>query len=167
MLAKTYILHNLNALNKKYNKATTPKDSLFFSKLAILELCGWIEESMDDLVRRCAKQKLKEQANITYVNSVVIKKNYGFEYQNNFRQMLIKLLGIINVERIERKMDAGKFQRFQSTLSALKTARDAEAHTHIKGITRSINAPSITLRQFNDVYDGLAEVDMVIRASKL
>lgn len=167
MLAKTYILHNLNALNQKYNKATKLKDSLFFSKLAILELCGWIEESMDDLVRRCAKQKLKEQDNINYVNTVVIKKTYGFEYQKNFRQMLIKLIGLINVERIERKMDAGKFQRLQSTLSALKTARDAEAHTHIKGITRNINAPSITLRQFNDVYDGLAEVDKVIRAAKL
>ena len=50
MIAKSYILANLNALDARYKRASRAKDALFASKLALLELCGWIEESMDDIV---------------------------------------------------------------------------------------------------------------------
>ena len=56
MIARTYILDNLNKLDVRYRKAATLKDSLFYSKLAVLELCGWIEESMDDVILRCARR---------------------------------------------------------------------------------------------------------------
>ena len=55
----------------------------------------------------------------------------------------------------------------ESTLGTLKAARDAEAHTHIKGVTRRINAPSVTLCQFVAVYDGLVEVDSFLRRTGL
>jgi hypothetical protein len=167
MIARSYILSNLKLLDNKYRKTTSPKELLFYSKLAILELCGWIEESMDDIVLRCAMRHLKIMSNKEFVRKQIVRKNYGFDYDDHFRRMLGQLIGIINVERLEKNVDQTKKVRLKAVLSMLKTARNAEAHTHIKGVTRHINAPSITLSQFPDVSDGLTEYDRVIRNTTL
>jgi hypothetical protein len=166
MIAKSYILANLSALQTKFKASKTQKDSLFYSKLAILELCGWIEESMDDVVLTCARARLKDPGNLRFVEKEVIKKTYAFEYEK-FRSMLIRLIGLIHVERIESKMDASLRPRFEAALEALKIARNAEAHTHIKGVTRTINAPSVTIAHFHDVYAGLKHMDDLVRTAKI
>jgi len=166
MIAKSYILANLMGLQTKFKAAKTQKDSLFFSKLAILELCGWIEESMDDVVLTSAKMRLKDPENLKFIQKDVIKKTYAFEYEK-FRFMLMRLIGLINVERLEAEMDTTIRPRFEAALEALKTARNAEAHTHIKGVTRTINAPSLTIAQFYDVYAGLKHIDTLLRKASI
>ena len=166
MIAKSYILNNLQALDRNYRKAKSAKAAQFSSKLAILELCGWIEESMDDIVLRCARRNLVDVANRTYCEKEIVKRTYGFDYHNNFRLMLIKVLGLIAVEKLERGIDATIHGRMKSALSTLKQQRDSEAHTHLKGITRTINAPSVTIAQFRPVYDGLVAIDDIIRSIK-
>jgi hypothetical protein len=164
MIAQSYISENLRTLNRNYNKpSTTPKYALFYSKLAILELCGWIEETMDDIVTRCARRQLQDGKNRKYCATEIVKRTYGFDYHNNFREMLIQLLGLVNVEYIEKKVDPAKFASMTAALGALKAQRDAEAHTHVKGVTRKINAPSATLAQFTPVFEGLAEFDRILR----
>jgi hypothetical protein len=154
---------NLARLDRLFRKARTHKESLFYSKLAILELCGWIEESMDDVVLRCAVRCLKVSGNRAYVETAIVKRNYGFEYERHFRGMLGRVVGLAHVERIERRVDPSIHARFIGTLSTLSTVRNAEAHTHLKGVTRAINAPSVTRAQFADVYAGLVEYDRVLR----
>lgn len=165
MITRSYILSNLRALDRLYKNAASSKESLFCSKLAILELCGWIEESMDDVILRCASRHLKFNENREYVRKLVVRKTYGFDYDYHFRGMLIQLIGIISVETLEKRVDQVKQTQLKATLATLKSARDPEAHTHIKGVTRHINAPSITLSQFAVVYEGLVEYDTVIRSS--
>lgn len=167
MISKSSILINLKLLDAKYKTTRDCKESLFFSKLAILELCGWIEESMDDLIMRCARSHLKEPINIKKFEDDIVRRTYGFDYKRHFRRMLIHLIGIINVERLERTIDQKKLSSLDSTLKLLKQIRDTEAHTHIKGITRNINAPSVTLNQFQPVYDGLKEFERFIRRARL
>ena len=152
-------------LDRKFRVAQSTKESLFYSKLAILELCGWIEESMDDIVLRCSNRHLRERSNKNYIEKYVVQRTYGFDYEKHFRKMMIHLVGVINVERIEKKVDPIKRDLFKSTLSSLKTMRNAEAHTHLKATTRQINAPSVTLSQLPAVLDGLMEYDRVIRAN--
>lgn len=163
MIAQTYMRNNLTRLNSLYNRARTPMESLFFSKLAILELCGWIEESMDDIVRRCAVRCLRAEANRKFVEKEVIKKTYGFDYDTHFRRMLGRVIGISNVEKLEGRLDPSVHAKFVATLSTLKVSRDSEAHTHLKGATKVLNAPSVTLSQFEDVYKGLKAYDHVLR----
>jgi hypothetical protein len=55
MITRSYITSSFKFLDRKYRKATTSKELFFYSKLAIFELCGWIEESMDDIILRCAR----------------------------------------------------------------------------------------------------------------
>jgi hypothetical protein len=166
MIARSYILANLKTLDRNYTRATSLKESLFYSKLAILELCGWIEESMDDVVLRCAYRRLSEKDNKKFVEEQIVKKTHGFDYQPHFRRMLIQLLGIINVERIEKSIDQGKRTKFTAALDGLKSIRNQEAHTHIKGVTRRINAPSVTLGEFSALYDGLLEFETALKRAK-
>ncbi len=167
MITKSTISSNLKSLDAKYRRTTSDMESLFFSKLALLELCGWIEESMDDVILRCANRYLRVAANRKHAKENIIRPTYGFEYQRHFRRMLIQLIGLINVERIESKVDPAKKAILQSTLGNLKESRNRVAHTHIKGIARVIDSPSITLNRFDHVYGGLMEFDAVIRNMRL
>ena len=166
MIGQSSITGSLKAINRSYGKAVSQRDSLFFSKLAILELCGWIEESMDDIVLRCAMRHLKVPGNRNYCKKEFVQRTYGFEYHKNFRFMLVRLLGLVNVEYIEARVNQTKQAAMIAALSALTTQRNVEAHTHVKGTTRHINAPSVTLAQFQPLYNGLKEFDRVIRNNK-
>lgn len=164
MISKCYIKKILNDLDSRFRKESSAKNSLYFSKLAVLELCGWIEESMDDVILRSANRILKDPANLKFVRDEIIKRNYGFDYRQHFRRMLIQLAGVANVERIELLVDPGKKAALISTLATLKTIRDAEAHTHLKVFARRIDAPSVTLSRFPPVYDGLKDYEATLRA---
>ncbi|SRR5258707_3051519 len=163
MIAQSYITSTLKTINRRYLKAASQTESLLLSKLAILELCGWIEDSMDDVVMRCAMRHLREEDNRKTCRLDFVKRTYGFDYETNFRSMLIRLLGLINVEKIEARVDQTKRDAMKGALSSLRLQRNTEAHTHLKGITRAINAPSVTIGQFSPLYEGLAEFDRVIR----
>ena len=167
MIAKSYIFKSLKTIENLYIKSPTAKISLFYSKLAILELCGWIEESMDDIILRCAKRYLKDNNNLRFVESEVVKRTYSFEYKPHFRRMLIQILGIINLEKLERKFNPREFQLLGSNLETLKLCRDNEAHTHIKGVTRRLDSPSVTIDRFKFIYSGLKDIESKIRRSTL
>ena len=163
MLAKSYIRANLDRLDVLYRKAKTTQQALFFSKLAIIELCGWIEMSMDEIVRCCSKRNLKNAANRNHIENAVIKRTSGFDYNQHFRDMLIQVIGLKSVERIENRMDASKLQKLTAALSTLKILRNREAHTYLKGVTAILDAPSITKARFTDIYEGLQEIENCIR----
>jgi hypothetical protein len=121
---------------------------------------------MDDIILRCAARHVVGVNNIRYCEVEIVKRTYGFEYDKHFRFMLIKLLGIINVEYIETHVDQPKYDSMKAALASLKTQRDTEAHTHVKGLGKTLNAPSVTMGQFPIIYDGLLEFDSLIRKDK-
>src|SRR3990172_2581821 len=126
------IKKNLGKINDLYTKSENEDSEalLFYSKLAILELCGWIEESMDDIIREYAKKYLKEQSNINSINDT-IRKTSGFDYNEHFREkMLIRLIGLIN---IAKKLDAPSF-----TISLLEPIRKG-----LKEIDNKLNCLSL------------------------
>lgn len=163
MIGKTSILQNLNTLEVFYNKSTSVKKALFYSKLAILELCGWIEESMDDIARRCANRNLRDRQNRSFVKKTIIKRVHGFEYNNHFRAMLMQVIGLITLEKVEKRIDQTKLQMMKAALNTLKHHRNTEAHTHLKGTTRRLDAPSVTKRRFVEVYKGLKSFEDELR----
>ena len=68
---------------------TTPHALLrkrsLLSKLATLELCGWIEVSMDDIVIRMAKRLLSDPVDRATYESEFVNRVHGFDYQIHFR----------------------------------------------------------------------------------
>lgn len=114
---------------------------------------------MDNLVQKCANRVLKQQNNKDYIAKSIIKPTYGFEYEKHFKKMLISVVGLMTIEKVEAKVDPVKYARLKSALGNLKIARDKEAHTHLKGVTRTVDSPSVTLSNFIHVYEGLKDFE--------
>lgn len=166
MVAKTKILAELNRINNLYIKADSKGDNQlkdFWSKLALLEFCGWIEQSIDDIIEKFCKRKLSDTVNINYLNNKIIKSTYGFDYNKHFRKMLIEVIGIIKVERLEKKVNNTKLTTLKSHLGTLKRMRDNHAHNYLSGVTHRLHAPSFTISFFNGVYEGLREYESKIK----
>jgi len=163
MISRTYIQANLRTLDYSFQRTNSIKHEYYFSKLAILELCGWIEMSMDDVIQRHCDRNVLDSSNNKYIEKDVIKRTYGFDYDRHFRQMLIKLVGIITVEKIENSIDVTVHTLFKSQLTSLNTVRNSLAHTYTKQIG-IIDAPSVTRSRFQPIYDGLKAYDDKLRA---
>lgn len=164
MIAKSYITSNLKQLESAYNKSTG-KHSLYFSKLAILELCGWIEVSVDEIFEKYARKKLKELDNVSSME-VAIRGVYGFHYKKHFRKLLISAVGLTGAEKVEANVSPVVLARLVSQLGSLYTMRNSLAHTYVKGRhgTINIDAPSTTIGRFKNIYDGLVEVEAALKA---
>lgn len=151
MVAQSYIKQNLKELDNLYNKTTSLKKNNYYSKLALLELCGWIELSFDEIILSYGKKKLKDTKNIKYLD-VIVKKNSAFSYSSNIRPLLMNLIGIIQLEKIEKKLDqTGQLSILNSKLEDLKKLRNSAAHTYSKGTTATFTAPSMIINDFHNV----------------
>lgn len=121
------------------------------SKLALLELCGWIEETLDEIIREVDKSTINDGK---WVYTEVIKKTYGFNYNSHFRPMLVKLIGEVFTRKIESEMnnsDPGDLDNLKSLLNDLWNKRGNLAHADIAGNVASqvqFDAPSWSMNQY-------------------
>ena len=159
MITKDYLLKTLNWLDQLYNDPTADNQKTSsYSKLALIELCGWIEETMDDIVLRCAKRCLKSPANLKFIDKTVHNTN-SFEYEA-FRKMLMMVIGLATLEKIEEQLETtGKISALKGDLGNLKRSRNQAAHTHTKGTLTTYDAPSKTKYNFDRIYALLTELD--------
>ncbi len=168
MVNKTAIARNLRELHSRYNsRHRNSRDPLYYSKLYLIELCGWIEETMDSIVRDCSLSRLATANNRKHVESVIVGRTYGFDYDTNFRNMLMRVLGLIKVEELESKLDQIKFDKMTFSLSTLQAQRNRAAHTYVKGATITVDAPSAVRGHFQNVYEGLKDIERCIRRLRI
>lgn len=162
MINKTDIENTINELDVLYN--TNSAQSLYFSKLALLELCGWIEQTMDYIVIDCSNSKLTEQGNKTLVEQKIVKKTYGFHYEDHFRPMLMKLIGLVKLEQIENNLKStGDLAILTSQLGSLRQSRDKAAHTTLAGTTPSLEAPSRIKDYLDKIYPIIKKVEIELQ----
>jgi len=166
MIVKRYIEKNLKVIDRLYLKSNSVQKGLFYSKLAILELCGWIEMSMDDIALRTAKRHIRNKDNLKYFNKEIVKKTYGFDYRYHFRRMLMAIIGLRGIEQMEKSLNRSLFDPMCGALTALKPYRDTHAHEYIKGTTLNLDAPSVTLSRFRILYAGLIDVDRALKLKR-
>jgi len=129
----------------------------------MLELCGWIELSMDEIVCRLSKRLVNDPKNQKFFEKQIVRKVHGFDYDHDFRRMLIALIGLHGVETIERKVKPTLFHPMCAALNALKPERDKHAHGFIKGTTLRLDAPSVMTGRLHIVHAGLVDIDSVLR----
>lgn len=162
MMVKQHILSTIKKLDRLYNAAPTT-EATYYSKLAIIELCGWIEHSMDNIADNFANRHLTSVPFNDMFNNIK-KTTNGFEYKKNFRKMLSNTIGLHNMEAIELTLIAtGEIGILEATLTTLKTLRDSAAHTFI-GATTTYQAPSVTKSQLLTVYPILKKIGQQVRA---
>ena len=163
MVNKTTIARNLRELDSRYRRGSrNPRDPLYYSKLSLIELCGWIEASMDDVVGNCVRKYVRAPGNVKDMEGV-IRRNSGFSYDRHFREMLVRVIGLARIEDLEKIFDPVKFQLMKSSLDTLSQQRNSAAHTHLANVTQSLLAPSVILNHFQHVYDGLKDIERCVR----
>lgn len=161
MIKKTLIIKELNKLNILYNSSLVGTDidlPKYYSKLALMELCGWIEENLDNLILEYSNKKLTSSSYV--VNKV--KNNSSFN-SSSFKELLILIIGNVGFEKIEDKINLSKKTRLTSTLDNLKPMRDSHAHTTIFGTSQAFFAPSRIISDFNNVYEGIKEYEKFLK----
>ncbi len=162
MIAYSYIENNLRSLDFRYRKSESIKDASFVSKLAILELCGWIEVSLDDCIERASARVLKMPENEKFMKQK-IKKNAGFDYDAHFKAMIVNLIGIWGFEKIVQQVDPAVATNFMNELRILKVSRNSLAHTYTRDATQQIDAPSTTRARFSNLKAGFVAFDGELR----
>lgn len=166
MIKKSHIEKTLNELDVLYNDPECKNITVYFSKLAIIEFCGWIEDSVDDLALQYAKNNLQDKTKIKYYENR-IKKIHSFEYYDNIRPLLIMLVGLRRFENIEKKLNKnGDISKFIASLNSLIENRNKAAHKHTNNVIINFDAPSKILSDWRVVYDILKKIEREIKVSR-
>ena len=118
------------------------------SKLALLELCGWIEGTFDNIIIEVDQATINERV---WTERNVIKDVSGFEYESHLRRMLIKLGGEVLARRVESQIEQvapGDLAHLKSLLGTLWKKRCSLAHADMVANVASqvsFDAPSWSL----------------------
>lgn len=121
------------------------------SKLAVIELCGWLEEWMDEAIRQVNQSTLNDAQ---WVEDNIIKQTHGFHYNKHFRPMLCGVLGEHSIREIEDSFEQshrGDLELIRSNLGTLWRLRCNLAHADLAAHQRAqitIYAPSWTKNQY-------------------
>lgn len=164
MITKAHIEKSLKALNREFIQSKK-LDPQYFCKLATLELCGWIEISMDDILLSTANRLIKDVKEVARFEKEVVRRNSGFQYEWHFKNMAVHLVGVVGWKKLENKINRTKLVTLKIELENLKNIRDSLAHTYMDGKRPSIDAPSVQIVRYNKIYIGLKDVEYHFRHS--
>lgn len=161
MILKKYIEDDLIRLNRWYSASISgpdPRVPIYCSKLAVLELSGWIEVSFDLIAKRAIKGRLKNQK-FQKLLDTAIKNNHGFEYDNNFLSMLAKVVGLASCEQLHNHLDStGRHAVLISEIDGILIQRNRASHVSLASTTTPFDSPSVTLARLSKLYPVLREI---------
>lgn len=145
------INNTLTQLDGVYTSTTDANMLQLYSKLAVLELSGWIEVSFDTLCQDYVNRKIVLADNQNKIMQIV-KKHYGYSYESNIYPMMCSVLGIDNWENVLDSFPIADYINLKSILGTYKTLRDPAAHTNtVAGVTPTFRAPSTVMVDFNQI----------------
>lgn len=156
------ISSTLTQLDGVYSGTTDANLQLLYSKLAVLELSGWIEVSFDTLCQDYVSRKIVYPSNQRKIMELV-KKHYGYSYDTNVYPMMCSVLGINNWENILDSFPPAPLNQLISILGLYKGLRDPAAHTNtVTGVTPTFRAPSSVLVDFAQIKPGFQYLETSI-----
>jgi hypothetical protein len=156
MSVKKDLIFILTDLQKLYddemNNNPSSNRPIYYSKLALLELSGWIEKCWDELLLNFMKNRLTEQGQIKEkVN--LLNGIHGYNY-DKYRNFIITLIGLIRYNDLKLKLENKNIlPNLTSKMYKLNQDRGEMAHTAIAipGKVFNYSAPSTFIRDLNDL----------------
>ena len=167
------IEYSLKKLDELYTEHVGQDDKDFelsmYCKLAALELCGWFEETHDELVRECFFKNLPEE-NAKKCEELYISPIYGLSYDRHFRPLLVNLIGAIKVYKFEEEIP--ELEGFRRTLGNLQKYRNHLAHNqyfeykeeHPLNKQKKIDTPSVILDHFRKCKPVIEKIEDYIHS---
>jgi hypothetical protein len=138
----------------------TNERAQLLSKLAVLELCGWLEGFFDSVVMEVDSATI---ADSDWVAKSVLASVHGFDYVKHLRPMLKHLLGEIVLRRVESRLEGaspGDLDRLKGLLALLWKTRCEFAHSDLVtniASQRTFNAPSWSRTQLSSLQALMSE----------
>jgi len=138
--------------------------TMLLSKLAILELSGWLEEEFDRLIKNVADKKLNDPRFL----KEVIKESHGFKYDAHWRNMLRKVVGEVVAQRVDVAMEETyptELGQLKALLDQLFLARCNFAHANLIAniaTQQKFNAPSFTRGQYSQLTSILSHYEEIL-----
>lgn len=170
-IEREQIYKTLRFINRRFDAISGKRDasvgleSELLSKLAVIELGGWIEDSIDNILTKYVNKKIKAASERKHIREDIIEKVYGFDYKKNVRPLLERILGVRNYHRLVLALKKkGDYCILTSDIASLVGARNIAAHTHTKGVSRSFDAPSKTLDRFKRLYPVVQKLQKMVAA---
>ncbi len=152
MIYSGQIKQTLSFLDAEYNSHIGSGEQIkpmMFSKLAVIEYCGWLEETFDEITINCIREKQKTRVSRAVIHDK-IKATVGFNYESSGRRLICAAIGVVKLLEIEHELEKkGELSLLKSNLGAMNKQRRRAAHTSTKGITQQYIAPSVTIQNFN------------------
>ena len=135
-----------------------------YCKVAALELCGWLEETHDELIKSALKKKGVNDSDVSDFNEMFIKKVNGLSYKEHLRPLMINAFGFVEITKLE--IEIIQMEGLKSILQELHKYRNYLAHTqyiHFQGRSpvnsqKSIDTPSTIKDIFKKIHPILQEV---------
>lgn len=148
---------NLQRLSSYYHEnIESPELAMMVAKLSILELSGWIEECVRQLARSSVGRQ-RNDANAQSILNQIIDRTHGVSYDQHVRRIMSVALGASSLSAVEQELNKNAMlDELKAQLNTLHKKRNSLAHTFTQG-TPSIDAPEITLKQFDQIFDILLE----------
>ncbi|RZI43716.1 hypothetical protein EGT07_08075 [Herbaspirillum sp. HC18] len=157
----------LSELDTWFNEPGLSLDRMnLLSKLATIELCGWLEEEFDRLIRIVANGRISDT---NWVEIDVIDNTFGFVYAKHWRPMLCKVVGEVFARRVEAAMDASypaDIPQLKSLLGQLWKDRCNFAHADLNAnranTQLTFNAPSVAISRYTQLKLILSRYEAVM-----
>lgn len=161
------VASTLQQLDEWYNEPSAQAGDRpqLLSKLALLELCGWIEGEFDRLMIKAEGGRLKNQK---WFEKDILERTSGFTYTNHFRRMIVGVFGELFTQRIEVEMESrfpGELERLTNILKELWLRRCSFAHADYSAnvaAQKVFDAPSWTRGQLITVTELIGKFDAAV-----
>lgn len=149
MIDKIKISKTLKRLDTEYSKCISDPDMpILFSKLAVMEFCGWIEMSYDTILYEYIDSHIIETSCKKIIKGF-IKNNSGFAYDKNTFKTFAIVLGANNWENVLDAISIEDKENFINILENYTKIRNRAAHTNTAGTTTTYYTPSNVIKDFN------------------
>lgn len=168
MLKKEIVYKTLNLLSRRFDRVQCSRTRYTMTelecicKMAILELGGWIECTMDEILKDYVHRKILDVAEASKIERE-IDKVFGFSYERNFSPLVERIIGVENFYKIKSALSAkGKWDPFVADLDALWRVRGRAAHTNFNGVAKNYDAPTTTIGRLQTIYPVVSEIRRMI-----
>lgn len=154
------IENTLNFLDNQYSDIDNPPSTnmqTFYSKIALLEFSGWIEQSIDLILNEYIKRKGITGSNLEYINKY-IQGVYGFKFDPNVCSLFCHTIGIYNWSQIQKKMD---LEVFKSIINTYSGKRNTAAHTYTV-VMQTYDAPSIIKTNYKKLKKYMQDIELEV-----
>jgi hypothetical protein len=158
-------LQFLDSMYQRHQTAEDPEEAVAFAKLAVLEFCGWVEMTIDDIARSAVSASLPTVGDRKPLEAL-IKATSGFDYSRNVTPLLVSALGSVRFSIVENTMkEEALLDMFKNTLNSTDfiRMRNCAAHTFNDGTQRNYDAPSSVLGKLQQIAPLMDRMRMLCR----